>query len=56
MSAPRRERVRTSNEKSLPLLGLMPTNSRGEYRAWVMVAEGEELGSNLLCVRQRGGP
>jgi hypothetical protein len=39
MSVSCRERVRTSNEKSLSLLGLMPTNPRGEYGAWVVVAE-----------------
>jgi hypothetical protein len=31
----------------------LPTNSRGEYTASVKVAEGEELGSNLLRVAQR---
>jgi hypothetical protein len=53
MSASCREGVQSSNEKPLPLLGLIATNSRGEYAASVKVAEGEELGSNLLRVDQR---
>jgi hypothetical protein len=53
MSAPRREGVRSSNEKSLPLLGSIAHKLRGEYAASAKVAEGEELGSNLLHVGQR---
>jgi hypothetical protein len=54
-SAPCREVVQSSNEKVPPLLGILPTNSRGEYAASVKLAEGEELGSNLLHVGQ-GSP
>jgi hypothetical protein len=52
MGAPCGKGVRSSNEKSLPLLGLITHNSRGEYAASAKVAEGEELGSNLLHVGQ----
>ena len=42
--------VRSSNEKLLPVLGFIAHNSRGEHAPSVKVAEGEELGSNLLRV------
>jgi hypothetical protein len=45
-----RSGVRSSNEKSLLLLGLFARDFTGEYAALGKLAEGEELGSNLLCV------
>ena len=53
MSAPCREEIRSSNEKSLLLLALIANKfRRREYIASVKLAEGEELGSNLLQVIQ----
>ena len=46
MSAPCRVGVRSANEKSLPLLGLIAHNSRGEYAASVKLAE--RVGFELL--------
>ena len=40
--------VRTSNEKPLLLLGLIAREFTGEHTALGNLAEGEELGSNLL--------
>ena len=44
--------VRSSNQKSLLNWGKLPTPSRGEAMAATKLAEGEELGSNLLHVAQ----
>jgi hypothetical protein len=44
ISAPCQERVRSSNEKSLPILGLMPTNSRREYTASAKAGGGRATG------------
>jgi hypothetical protein len=45
--------VRSSNQKWLQILGLLPTTSYREQPAAAKLAEGEELGSNLLHVGQR---
>src|SRR5260370_26748593 len=43
ISEPCQEAVRSSNETSLPLLGLTPINLRGEYAASVKLAEPERF-------------
>ena len=44
--------IRNSNQKSLPILGLLPTSSRREQSAAARLAEGEKLGSNILRLRE----
>ncbi len=41
--------------KIAAILGLLPTKLRGEQTTAAKLAEGEQLGSNLLRVGRRGG-
>jgi hypothetical protein len=43
------------DQKSLLILGLLPTKLRREQTTAAKLAEGEELGSNLLHVGRRSG-
>jgi len=47
--------VRKPTGKSVLLLGLTAISPLGEYTASAKLAEGEELGSNLLHVYHRTG-
>jgi hypothetical protein len=53
MRGPCRLGVRSPTEKSVLLLGLTAKSPLGEYTGSARLAEGEELGSNLLHVAQR---